>query len=336
MTRSFASIGAALLLIQGPWAGAQDAPQAIAGAPRTLTLEDSESVKLPESLALSRDGRQVAYVLDDRIYVVPTAGGVPRPVTAPGSRAWDPYWSKDGSALYFLSNRADGNQLWKLTLGSFGEATQVTKFERGIDGLDLSPDESKLLMQFTATDLKKADEKGEAGAAADAGGKKPFVITRLEFKEDSGEGYLTGDLTEHLHVFDVADRQACAGHVRRILRVGDRLVSRRAPDRLRQQSREGCRRELQDRSLDRRRRQYGPGRVARSPDERRPSEEQSRLESGRRLDRIPDGRGRRLRQSAARGDARIRRRAADPHDGTRPLGERFPLFPGRAVDLLHL
>ena len=24
--------------------------------------------------------------------------------------------------------------------------------------------------------------------------KKPFVITRLEFKEDSGEGYLTGDL----------------------------------------------------------------------------------------------------------------------------------------------
>ena len=34
--------------------------------------------------------------------------------------------------------------------------------------------------------------------------KKPFVITRLEFKEDSGEGYLTGDLSEHLHVLDLA------------------------------------------------------------------------------------------------------------------------------------
>jgi dipeptidyl aminopeptidase/acylaminoacyl peptidase len=203
-TRRGISAGVALLAFGALTAAAQDSPQPAAGAPRTLALEDSETVKGPESLALSRDGRQVAYVLDDRIYVVPLAGGVPRPVTAPGSSAWDPYWSRDGSALYFLSDRSDGNQLWKLALGSFGEATQVTKFEQGVDELDFSPDESKLLMQFTAEDLKKADEEGEAGAVADAGGAKPFVITRLEFKEDAGEGYLTGDLAEHLHVFDVA------------------------------------------------------------------------------------------------------------------------------------
>ncbi len=50
------------------------------------------------------------------IYVVPMAGGAPRAVTAAGSSASDPYWSKDGGALYFLSDRSGDNQLWKLPL----------------------------------------------------------------------------------------------------------------------------------------------------------------------------------------------------------------------------
>ncbi|MSQ92147.1 MAG: S9 family peptidase [Gammaproteobacteria bacterium] len=195
MTRVLVSIGAALCLFHGGLAGAQESPKPAAGAPRALTLEDDDAIKSPGSLALSPDGRLIAYVLDDQIYVVPMAGGELRAVTAAGSSAWDPYWSKDGSALYFLSDRSDGNQLWKLALGSFGEATQVTKLEQGIDSLDLSPDESRLLMQFTASDLVEAADEEE---------KKPFVITRLEFKEDAGDGYLTGDLAEHLHVLHVA------------------------------------------------------------------------------------------------------------------------------------
>ena len=46
------------------------------------------------------------------------------------------------------------------------------------------------------------DEPGDEANGEDK--KKPFVITRLEFKEDAGDGYLTGDLAEHLHVLDVA------------------------------------------------------------------------------------------------------------------------------------
>jgi len=103
---------------------------------RLLTFDDFEAVKTPESLAISRDGKLVAYVLDEQIYVVPLAGGEPRAVTSAGSSAWAPYWSRDGKSLYFLSDRSESNQLWKLPIDAFGEALQVTQFPQGIDSLN--------------------------------------------------------------------------------------------------------------------------------------------------------------------------------------------------------
>jgi len=180
-----------------------------AAAPRPLGFEDQEAVKSPTGIAISPDGKQVAYVVKRRIYVVPVAGGEPRAVTTASSAAWNPTWSRDGQALYFLSGRSGTNQLWKLPLAAYGEAEQVTDFAQGIDSIRFSPDESRLLLAFTDAQLKPAEK--EAVAADGEGGKdtvgKPFVITRLEFKEDAGEGYLTGDLAEHLHVLDLATGQ---------------------------------------------------------------------------------------------------------------------------------
>ena len=148
--------------------------------------------------------RLLAYWLDKQIYVVPLAGGTPRAVTSAGSSAWDPYWSKDGSTLYFLSDRSGTSQVWKLPLADFGEAQQVTTFEQGIDRLRFSPDESRLLLGFSDSALQ-APAKTEDGKTPSP---KPFVITRLEFKEDAGDGYLTGDRTEHLHALDIATGKA--------------------------------------------------------------------------------------------------------------------------------
>jgi len=177
-----------------------------ASAPRTLTFDDQETVRSPGGITISRDGKQVAYVDDDRIFVVSLAGGEPRAVTSAGSAASDPWWSADGSALYFLSDRSGTSQLWKLPLAAFGEAGQVTTFKQGIDGIRFSPDESRLLLSFTDAQVAADPEEDDASAKKDGKetAKKPFVITRLEFKEDSGEGYLTGDRSEHLHVLDLA------------------------------------------------------------------------------------------------------------------------------------
>jgi dipeptidyl aminopeptidase/acylaminoacyl peptidase len=176
-----------------------------AAVPRVLTLEDSEAVQNPAGIRLSRDGRLVAYALKKQVYVVPVAGGAPRAVTAAGSSASDPNWSKDGKALYFLSDRSGSNQVWKLPLDGFGEATQVTSFAKGVNKIDFSPDESRLLLQISATDLAepaKAPVGGAAGGQAPV--RKPWVVTRMQVKEDAGEGYLTGDRAEHLCVLDIA------------------------------------------------------------------------------------------------------------------------------------
>lgn len=169
-----------------------------AAATRTLSFEDQEAVKYPGSLAISRDGKLLAYALEKQVFVVPLAGGAPRAVTSAASRASDPWWSRDGNTLYFLSDRTGTNQLWKLPLETFGEAEQVTTLEQGVDAIRFSPDESRLLLSFTDSALKAPAEGGKPQ------GGKPFVITRLEFKEDAGDGYLTGDRAEHLHALDVA------------------------------------------------------------------------------------------------------------------------------------
>ena len=48
------------------------------------------------------------------------------------------------------------------------------------------------------------------------------MITRLQFKEDAEDGYLTGDRAEHLYVYDLKSQAAAPDHFRRVLRVGGR------------------------------------------------------------------------------------------------------------------
>jgi N-acyl-D-amino-acid deacylase len=175
--------------------------------PRLVTPEDFRSIHSPDDPVFSRDGRRIAYVVDDRIHVVTAAGGAPRAVTTAGSKAWDPYWSRDGRSLYFLSDRSGSNQLWKLPLDGFGEAAPVTTFTQGIESLNFSRDESRLLLRFTEESLKEAEKAREDGTRESARpAPEPFVITRLEFKEDAGDGYLTGDRAEHLYSFDLATK----------------------------------------------------------------------------------------------------------------------------------
>lgn len=166
-----------------------------AAEPHAITIDDFGKVKSVGAPAISTDGRYVAYTLDKQIYVAPMAGGESRAITAAVSTASDPVWSKDGESLYFLSNRSGTRQLWKLPLTSFGEAMQVTDIERGVETLRLSGDESRLLLTFDDQADEKPDDGKEQG---------PWVITRLQFKHDAGDGYLTERPSDHIYVHDLA------------------------------------------------------------------------------------------------------------------------------------
>ncbi len=169
---------------------------------RSVVIDDFSAVRHIGSPRLSADGRYAAFTLDGRIHVVGLAGEAVRAVTAASSKASDPYWSRDGEALYFLSDRSGSSQVWKLPLGTFGEAAQVTEIERGVETLLLSPDETRLLLTYDDAVAAPTDENAGVDAPAAVPGPRtePFVIDRLQFKRDAGEGYLTERPSDHLYV----------------------------------------------------------------------------------------------------------------------------------------
>jgi len=171
-------------------------------APHPLTLEDIEAVQPVGRPVLSPDGRLAAYTFDDRIHVVPTRGGDTRAVTAGGFSASEPVWSRDGDFLYFLSDRSGSNQLWRLPMDASGEAARMTDLERGVPALEFSPDQSKLLLVLD-DDADTGASDDDADTDANAGTRKPWVITRLQFKRDAGEGYLTEWPSDHLYTYDL-------------------------------------------------------------------------------------------------------------------------------------
>ena len=171
-------------------------------------------------------------------------------MTAAGSTAWTPYWSKDGRALYFLSDRSGVEPaLEAAASAAFGEAQQVTKFEQGIDSLNFSADESRLLLSFTETQARRIRATRKPAKEKKP---EPFVITRLEFKEDAGRRLPHGRSRRAPARLDLATGKLTQ------LTSGEFSESDAAwsPDGRSvvfvEQSRGGARRELQDRSLARR------------------------------------------------------------------------------------
>ena len=176
-----------LLIIATPALGQDDTTEG-----RKLTLEDYGNIYSPGTPQISPDGGHIAYTLDQQIFVVSTSGAEPRSVTSDASSAWTPRWSADGNSLYFLSDRNESSQVWKLPVNDYGEAEQLTDLELGVSSLFLSPDENSLLLEFSDEDFREEDEK-----------PRPFVITRRQFKRDAGEGYITAGQSTHLYVYDI-------------------------------------------------------------------------------------------------------------------------------------
>jgi dipeptidyl aminopeptidase/acylaminoacyl peptidase len=191
-------------------------------APRPITIDDLFQIREVSDPQMSPDGHWVAYVVhtsslkddknEDRIWMVPTEGGDAIPLTAGGVSSSHPRWSPDGRFLAFLSARNDGKvQVWLLNrLG--GEAQKLTSTPQDVDDFAWSPDSRRLVLVLRdpkPEELEAAKESRGAPAddddpkAANQRSKtpKPWVIDRLQFKEDE-IGYLDHRRT-HLYVFDL-------------------------------------------------------------------------------------------------------------------------------------
>ncbi len=174
--------------------------------PHLITFEDNGKFKTVGSPQVSKDGKWVAYTLSDQVWVVPIKGGEPRAVTTKGSSAWNPVWTPDGKGLSFLSDRATGHtQVWVLRLDRFGEAEQVTDLKRSANSIKWSPQGDKLLFVFKDEKPKSSEPNKPQQSGQNAEG--PWVIDRLDFREDRGNGYITDRRRNHIYIYDIAEKK---------------------------------------------------------------------------------------------------------------------------------
>lgn len=188
---------------------------AASGPGRPLTVDDLLALKQVSDPRISPDGQWIAYVVEHvdaekdeavtTIHVVATDGRESRPVTIPDRSAATPRWSPDGRYLAFLGPEAGAededakSQVWTLDTRG-GEAQPWTDVEQGVSDYGWAPSGERmwlLIKDLTAEDLeaKRAEEAGEEEPRP-----LPWVIDRLQFKQD-GSTYLDRSRT-HIYIVD--------------------------------------------------------------------------------------------------------------------------------------
>jgi len=199
---------------------AKPAP-ATPAVPHNFIIDDFFQIRDVSQPELSPDAQWVAYAVrmrllkddksEQRLWMVGTHGGDPIPLTAEAASSTHPRWSPDGKYLSFLSAR-DGakNQVWLLDRRG-GEALRLTDVAQGVNDFEWSPDSTRLVLILQdpkpgdAVPGEAATEKDKEKPAAKPKTPPPFVIDRLQFKQDT-VGYLDRRRT-HLYVIDVASKK---------------------------------------------------------------------------------------------------------------------------------
>ncbi|CAM2968757.1 prolyl oligopeptidase [Legionella steigerwaltii] len=163
-------------------------------AQRLPLLSDFMQIKTVNEPDLSKDGKWVAYTLEENvskaeavrnIWLVSYDGSVSKQLTSSKKESnYLPKWSPNGQWIAFLSERGDSKNL-KLFNRKSGQIIKLTNNQYDVSDFSWSPDSQNIaFIGHKATGEK--DSKN-----------KPIVITRFLFKKDR-EGYL-GEKRTHLY-----------------------------------------------------------------------------------------------------------------------------------------
>jgi len=212
---AFASLALVLWL---PASAQESAPKPAPATPRNITIDDFFQIRDVSQPELSPDGQWVAYTVrtrmlkddknEQRLWMISTHGGDAIPLTAEGVSSSHPRWSPDGKYLAFLSARNNGKtQVWLLNRFG-GEAERLTEAVQAVNDFEWSPDSTRMVLILQdpkPEDAEAAKDKDKDKPAPKPKTPPPFVIDRLQFKEDT-VGYLDRR-RNHLYVFDVASKK---------------------------------------------------------------------------------------------------------------------------------
>ncbi|HEX2188074.1 MAG TPA: S9 family peptidase [Longimicrobiaceae bacterium] len=192
-------LGAALLLASVP-AGAQEK--------RALTALDLYHLDVASGVAVSPDGRRVAYVVtradsaENRykrdLWIAQADGSGARRLTwTESANLGDPAWAPDGRSLVFSSAREGGRpQLWVLPLAEGGEAWPLTDLKTGAANAAWSPGGDRIAFTSSLTPEELADSAAkrdsarvDAAAIRDIGRDRAAALAAIRAKlEQSARG----------------------------------------------------------------------------------------------------------------------------------------------------
>jgi dipeptidyl aminopeptidase/acylaminoacyl peptidase len=189
--------------------------------PRPITVDDQFQIRDVTDAQITADGKWVAYVVatqslkddktDSRIWMIPTTGSEPIPLTAEDVSSEHPRWSPDGKFLAFTSKRGDNKSSQVYLLNRMGgEGQRLTETVQDVDDFAWSADSKRLVLVLRDPSPDELDEAA-AKNKSDSGDSKekpktphPIVVDRYEYKADE-IGYLDRRRA-HLYVFDIATK----------------------------------------------------------------------------------------------------------------------------------
>lgn len=189
--------------------------------PRPIRFDDLLATHRVSSPTPSPDGRWIAYVNTDvdkaanrgnsDVWLIPTAGGTPRPLTTSPKHDRHPTWSPDGRWIAFESNRDGEFQIWVIPVEG-GEARKLTTVSTEATRPVWSPDGSSIAFVSAVfpefSDRPFADSNAANKAQLDAREKSPVkarVMDQLLYRHwDSW----VDDRRQHLFVVPVREGRA--------------------------------------------------------------------------------------------------------------------------------
>lgn len=196
-----------------------------AAQPRLITPQDLWAVKRVGSPALSPDGKQVVFTVQEwsieknkstaNLWIVDVAGGEPRRLTTATAADSSPVWSPDGTRLAFLSKRGDDeNSSLYILRRDGGEAEKILELPFGLATPKWLPD-SRRLVVATRVIPELAGKLAKEDLAAMKKEVKRRKDSKISAKVSEARAFrywdtwLTDDLANRLVRVDVATREIC-------------------------------------------------------------------------------------------------------------------------------